>query len=235
MVKVLLLVFGLYFSVVLPAAAQGLEWGLNIAPGVSYRTAPQQSADPLATSIQIGEEAIYVFDFGIDVRKVIAPRIRFGTAILYSQKGFSNTHLAAVYQDPALSRRYLLDFVQDYLEIPFFVTYDLKQSERMSIYALGGVVNSLLLRSNNLISATSGEISEETMRRLKKPYLRNQALHNVGAMAGMGVRTDADAKTMLAVELVGKQMFSPLLDQVSSSQRRLSSFNLNFRIIRKMH
>lgn len=216
------------------AGAQGLEWGLNIAPGVSYRFAPQMTADPLGASIQSGEEAMYVFDFGLDVRKEITPRLSVGTGIFYSQKGFSNTHVAAVYDDPGLSRRYLIDFVQDYLEVPFFLSYELVQQEHLAFYALVGVTNSLLLKSNNNVSATSGEINKETILRLQQPYLQNQMMHNLGVRAGLGIKTDVDTKTALGLEVVGKQMISPLLDQVSDTPRRLHSLNINFRFIRKI-
>jgi hypothetical protein len=220
---------------VINATAQDLQWGLNIAPGISYRFAPTASVSDEAVSIQGGEETMYVFDFGLDLRQSISPRISFGTGVFYSQRGFSNTHLAAIYDDPSLSRRYLIDFVQDYLEVPFFLTYDLAQKDKLSFYALGGITNSLLLNSKNVVSATSGEVSEETMARLEDPYLENRAIHNFGTLAGFGVQTQVDDKTDLGLEILGKVMTTPLLDRVSNSRRYLCSGNVNFRFVRKIH
>lgn len=232
MKKTLLLT--VFFISTIPSVAQGLEWGLNIAPGISYRFAPREAPNIRAASIQGGEEAMYVFDFGMDVRKQIAPRLSLGTGVFYSQKGFSNTNTAAVYDDPGLSRRYLIDFVQDYLDIPFFLTYDLIQNDRFTFYTQGGIVNSLLLKSKNSVSATSGEVSEETILRLRQPYLENQLLHNLGMQTGLGIKTDVDAKTALGLEAMGKLMASPLTDEVNNTRRRLCAFNVNFRFIRKI-
>jgi len=215
--------------------AQQLQWGLNIAPGISYRIPQFSSVSPEATAIQNGEEAMYVFDFGLDLRKSISSRINFGTGVFYSQRGFSNTRIAAIYDDPGLSRRYLVDFVQDYLEIPFFLTYDVTQQDKFAFYVLAGVTNSLLIHSKNVVSATSGEeVNEATLQRLSDPYLKNKHIHNFGTMAGFGVLTEVDDKTNLGVELLGKVMTSPILDQVSHTRRHLYSLNVNFRFVRKI-
>lgn len=177
---------------------------------------------------------MYVFDFGIDLRKAIAPRISFGTGIFYSQKGFSNTHVAAIYDDPGISRHYLIDFVQDYLEVPFFLSYEITQQDQLALYTLGGITNSLLLKSKNSVSTTGREVSEETVLRLQEPYLENRRLHNLGFVAGMGIKTDVDAKTALGIEALGRYMSSPLVDKVSNTRRRIYSLNINFRFIRKI-
>ena len=232
--KTLLILPTLLLFSLAPAGAQILKWGLNIAPGISYRLAEQASDNIPAFSIQSGEEAMYVFDFGVDLRKAIAPRIRFGTGIFYSQKGFSNTHVAAIYDDPGIGRHYLIDFVQDYLEVPFFLSYDVTQQDQLALYTLGGITNSLLLKSKNSVSATGREVNEETVLRLQEPYLKNRRLHNLGFVAGVGIRTDVDAKTALGIEALGRYMTSPLLDQVSNTRRRMYSLNVNFRFIRKI-
>jgi len=216
--------------------AQQLRWGLNIAPGISYRIPQSSAVSPEVAAIQSGEEPMYVFDFGLDLRKSINPRINFGTGVFYSQRGFSNTRVAAIYDDPGLSRRYLLDFVQDYLEIPFFLTYDVAQQDKFAFYALAGVTNSLLIHSKNVVSATSGEeVNEATVQRLSDPYLENKVIHNFGTLTGFGVLTEVDDKTNLGLELLGKIMTSPLQDQVSNSRRYLYSLNVNFRFVRKIH
>lgn len=232
MKKSLLLVC--FSCLVLSVSAQELRWGLNIAPGISYRFPQTSSLSDEAASIQGGEEPMYVFDFGLDLRQAISPRISFGTGVFYSQRGFSNTHVAAIYDDPGLSRRYLVDFVQDYLEIPFFLTYNVAQQDKFSFYILGGVTNSLLLNSKNTVSATSGEMSEETMDRLARPYLENKVIHNFGMLTGFGVQTKVDDKTDLGLEILGKVMTTPLLDRVSDSRRHLYSGNINFRFTRKI-
>lgn len=214
--------------------AQKVLWSLNVAPGISYRIGQTQNISEYAESAQIGEEPMYVFDFGIDLRTKINDRLSLGTGIYYSQKGFSNTHVAAVYDDPLLSRRYLLDFVQDYLDIPFYLSYTLIKNEKIEFYPLLGVNNSLLLSEKNSVTASSGEISEESMHTLSQPYLKSTQLHNLGMISGIGVLGIVDAKTAIGLEAINKVMFSPLADTFTDSRRYLYSFNLNFKFVRKI-
>lgn len=230
--KKLILLF-LYFSPSL-LCAQNVLWSLNIAPGISYRIGQTQNISEHTESTQIGEEAMYVFDFGIDLRTKISDRLSLGTGIYYSQKGFSNTHVAAVYRDPQLSRRYLLDFVQDYLDIPFYLSYSLIKNEKIEFYPLLGVNNSLLLSEKNSVTASSGEISEESMHTLSQPYLKSTQLHNLGMISGIGILGIVDAKTAIGLEAINKVMFSPLADTFTDSRRYLYSFNLNFKFVRKI-
>jgi hypothetical protein len=232
MKKPLLILF--FCLLIFSAEGQALRWGLNIAPGISFRIPQNHHLSDFAQSIQLGEAPMYVFDFGIDIRQQISPRLYFGTGIFYSQKGFSNTHVAAVYDDPALSRRYLIDFVQNYLEIPFFLTYDLYSSDKLQFYPLAGITNSLVLSSKNSPAATGGEVSDETLDKLRETYLKNELLHNVGVLGGLGVMTSVDPKTSIGIEAIGKVMLSPLIDHFSDSRRHLYSVNLNFRFVRKI-
>lgn len=229
-----LILFSFFFSMTTLSWAQGVSWGLNIAPGISYRIAQSQPLTDHAQSIQNGEKAMHVFDFGLDLRKNITPRLSIGTGIFYSQKGFSNTHVAAVYQDPSLSRRYILDFVQDYLEVPFFISYNVYQNEQIQFYPLLGINNSLLLHEKNSVASTSGEFNEETLERLSKPYLSRSNLHNVGIIGGVGIMGAVDPKTAIGLEALGKVMFTPLTDRFSNTHRHLYSLNLNFKFIRKI-
>lgn len=229
-----LILFCFFFSFITLSWAQGVDWGLNVAPGISYRIAQAKHLTDYAQSIQNGEEAMYVFDFGIDIRKNINNRLSIGTGIFYSQKGFSNIHVAAVYDDPSLSRRYLLDFVQDYLEIPFYLSYHVYQSNQIQFYPLLGINNSLLLNEKNSVSSRSGEVSEETMERLAKPYLNSTKLHNVGLIGGIGIMGNVDPKTAIGMEALSKVMFTPLMDNFSNTHRRLYSLNLNFKFVRKI-
>lgn len=214
--------------------AQGFHWGLNVAPGISYRIGQTHDITDYAQSVQIGEEAMYVFDFGMDMRKDITERLSIGTGIFYSQKGFSNTHVAAAYDDPHLSRRYILDFVQNYLEVPFYFTYSVFQNEQFEFYPMLGINNSMLLSEKNSITTTSGEMSEETMKTLSQPYLSSTKLHNLGVLGGVGIMGAVDSKTAIGLEAIGKVMLTPLEDQFTATQRHLYSFNLNFKFVRKI-
>lgn len=234
MKKTILFSFAFFLVTLSWAQAQGVSWGLNIAPGISYRFGQTHSLTDYAQSIQNGEKAMYVFDFGIDLRKNVSQRLSIGTGIFYSQKGFSNIHVAAVYDDPMLSRQYLLDFVQDYLEIPFYLSYDVYQTDQIKLYPLLGINNSLLLNEKNSVTATGGEVSEETMERLSEPYLGSTKLHNVGIIGGLGIMGEVDPKTAIGLEALGKVMFTPLADGFSHTNRHLYSLNLNFKFVRKI-
>lgn len=214
--------------------AQEFNWGLNVAPGISYRIGQINGVSDYAQSVQIGEEPMYVFDFGIDMRKNITEKLSLGTGIYYSQKGFSNTHVAAAYNDPLLSRRYLLDFVQNYLEVPFYLTYSVYQNEQLEFYPMLGINNSMLLSEKNSISTTSGEISEETMKTLSEPYLSSTKLHNLGLLGGIGIMGTVDSKSAIGLEAIGKLMFTPLEDKFTVTNRYLYSLNFNFKFVRKI-
>ncbi len=229
-----LILFSFFFFSVILSWAQSLSWSLNVAPGISYRLPQSGLPTDYAQAIQSGEKSMYVFDFGIDLRKNITDRLSVGTGAFYSQKGFSNTFLAAVYDDSHLDRRYILDFVQDYLDIPFYLTYDVYQNDRFRLYPLLGVNHSLLLKEKNSITVTRGEASEETMNKLAKPYLGSSQLHNIGILSGLGVMAAVDPKTAIGLEAISKVMFTPLLDQFSNTHRYLYSFNLNFKFVRKI-
>ena len=226
--------------------AQKITWGVNISPSISYRI-PQYPASPLAEGAQIGEKPMHTFDFGIDVRAAItsrgaatrgaASRWAIGSAILYSQKGMSNSYVSAVYGSPSLSPAYLIDFVQDYLEIPFFLSYSLPSKGTLQWYGFAGVTNSLLLREHNRVATRnsfSAEVSPEIEALLKKPYLAASQRHNLGLMGGWGIKAQVDAKTAIGVEALGKLMLTPLQDRVSDSQRHQYSVGLNFRFIRTL-
>ena len=216
--------------------AQQITWGVNISPSISYRI-PQYPVSPLAEGAQIGEKPMHTFDFGIDVRAAITTRWAIGSAVLYSQKGMSNSYVSAVYGNSSLSPAYLIDFVQDYLEIPFFLSYSLPSKGALQWYGLAGITNSLLLREHNRVATRNGlsaEVSPEIEALLEKPYLAASQRHNLGLMGAWGIKAQVDAKTAIGVEALGKLMLTPLQDRVSNSQRHQYSIGLNFRFIRTL-
>ncbi len=224
----------LLFFISISLQAQQVEWGVNISPTISFRTPQQHNLSDQAVSIQAGEKPMHTFDFGIDLRAKINERLRVGTAVLYSQKGFSNIHVAAIFDDYRINRTYLIDYVQDYLEIPFFLTYSVVKKKKTEVYPMVGVSNSLLLHDKNNVAVRGGEVSEEVKEKIKTPYLKSTQLHNIGLLLGWGAMTKVDDKTYVGLEAQGKWMITPLLDQASLTNRHLYSFGLNFRFIRTM-
>ena len=236
--KKLLLLFSLILSAHL-VLAQKTTWGINITPNISHRIAPVQGIAQQATSVQSGEAAMHTFDFGVDLRTHLSNRFTVGTGLFYSQKGFSNLHVAAAYDQPLLSRTYIIDFMQDYLDIPFFITYTLAQTDKLQWYALAGVNNSLLLREKNDVAVRSAELSihevpDNIRDLLQQPYLGASRSHSIGTVAGFGVRAKVDERTFVGLEAVGKFMLTPLNDYSSGTQRQQYSLGLNFRFIRTL-
>ncbi|MFP4090817.1 MAG: outer membrane beta-barrel protein [Cyclobacteriaceae bacterium] len=215
------------------AQAQHLQWGMNVMPGISYRLPQGEPLSLQAESIQNAEQPMYTFDFGMDIRTSITSRLSIGTGVLYSQKGFSNTHLAAVYK-PNISRRYLIDYVQDYLEVPVFLTYELSRRDQFRFYPLAGLTNNLLIRARNNISLRSGEFSEETGEMISRPYLQNSSNHSLSLLGGFGIMAEVDDKSAVGIEALGKVMLTPLNDRVSMTERHLYSLGVNFRFVRKI-
>lgn len=182
---------------------------------------------------------MHSFDFGIDIRTRINSRFKIGTGLFYSQKGFSNVHVASAYQQPTLSRAYVIDFMQDYLDIPFFITYSLAQNNQFEWYTLAGVNNSLLLRERNKVAVRSAEqsgreVPEAVQAQLQPPYLQASRAHGLGMLGGIGVRASVDDKTSIGLEALSKFMFTPLNDLTSDSQRRSYTLGLNFRFVRAL-
>ena len=219
--------------------AQETTWSINVAPTISYRLPQVQGVDPLTETIQNGEEAMHSFDFGVDLRTSLSPRWAIGTGLFYSQKGFSNLHVASAYSQPTLSRAYIIDFVQDYLDIPVFVTHTFRQSDKFQWYTLAGMTNSLLLREKNDVAVRSAELTFSEVpaairELLQQPYLRTSRSHSLGVLGGLGVRARVDDKTFIGLEVLGKVMLTPLKDTTSGSQRHQYSTGLNFRFIRAL-
>ncbi len=219
-----------YFS----ALAQKTTWSINIAPSISYRLPQTRTLPANVESVRNGEQPMHTFDFGIDFRTAINDHWYVGTALLYSQKGFSNTHVDVPYPNVRLSRTYLIDFIQNYLEIPFFITRTVYQSDKFKLYPLVGITNSLLIDEKNRVAARSGEISEEVEQNLSEPYLRMRQVHNLGILGGFGIQANVDPKTYIGLEAQSKVMLSPVSDLSSQSIRNLYSLGLNFRFIRTL-
>ena len=218
--------------------AQKTTWSINIAPTISHRLAPIGDIAQQAASAQSGEVAMHTFDVGVDLRTDISNRFAIGTGLFYSQKGFSNVHVAAAYRMP-LSRAYIIDFMQDYLDIPFFATYTVHRGSKFHWYALAGINNSLLLRERNNVAVRSAELAthevpDQVREVLQQPYLGASRRHSVGTVAGLGVRATVDERTSIGLEAVSKLMLTPLKDQYSDTQRHQYSFGLNFRFIRTL-
>jgi len=214
---------------------QNIQIGVNIAPTISHRSSQEVSdISPRAESIRISERPIHSFDFGIDIRKKIADRLKIGSGLIYSQKGFANTNLPDTYGNPDLSMMFSIDYVQDYLEIPFFATYDYFQDKKTNAYAMLGINNSMLLRAKNNLIIRSGEVSDEEYQTLTEPYLKNTRIHNVGLLAGTGLLVNVNEKTAIGLEAQMKFMFTPLEETFFGSQRHLFSAGLNFRFVKKL-
>lgn len=215
--------------------SQGIEWSVNVSPTISFRMPQKNNLTAQAVTIQAGEKPMHAFDFGFDMRTPINSRVKIGAAILYSQKGFSNIHLAAVFDDERISRAYLIDYVQDYIEIPFFLTYSVLQKEKVQLYPLLGVTNSILLHDkNNTAIRRGGEIREEIQKKISSPYLQSTQQHNVGLLLGWGAMACVDKKTFVGIEAQTKLMLTPLQDKASITHRYLYSFGMNFRFIRRL-
>lgn len=219
--------------------AQTTTWSININPTVSYRIAPVPTGSSLTETVQSGEKAIHTFDFGLDIRTQLNDRFSLGAGLFYSKKGVSNTLAAVVYDQPGLPTAYVIDFTQDYLDIPIFITYTLAQQKKLDWYALAGINNSLLLHEKNEIGVRSTEFSVRdiplaTRELLSQPYLRAAQSYGLGLIGGGGVRAQVDDRTFLGLEAIGKVMLTPLKDIASDSERRTYSLGLNFRFIRTL-
>ena len=236
LLSILLLLFLSIFSEPLhfSAKAQKTTWSVNIAPSISYRLPQTQTLPANVESVMNGEQPMHTFDFGIDLRTATNDHWYVGTALLYSQKGFSNTYVDAPYPTIRVPRTYLIDFIQNYLEIPFFVTRTVYQSDKFKLYPLVGITNSLLIAEKNRVAVRTGEISEEIEQNLSEPYLRTPQVHNVGILGGFGVQASVDPKTYIGLEAQTKVMLSPVSDLSSQSVRNLYSLGLNFRFIRTL-
>ena len=217
------------------ALAQQTTWSVNVTPTISYRIAKLSLADE---SVRNGEQPNHSFDFGLQMRTRLSKRIYLGTGLQYARRGFSNLHVAAPYQRP-LSRGYMVDFVQDFLDIPFFLTYTIAQNDQFQWYTLGGVNNGLLLRERNDVSVrtyeqTAREVPAEVQEILEEPYLGASRSHNLGVIAALGVRARVDAKTFVGLEATSKLILTPLLDYASGTQRCSYTLGLNFRFVRTL-
>ena len=232
--KNLLPLIGLLLSAPL-AVAQQTTWSVNVTPTISYRIAQLSPADE---SVRNGEKPNHSFDFGLQMRTRLSDRIYLGTGLLYARRGFSNLHVAAPYQRP-LSRGYMIEFVQDYLDIPFFLTYTIAQNDQFQWYTLGGINNGLLLHERNEVSVRTYEqtvrkVPAEVQEVLQEPYLGASRLHTLGVVAALGVRARVDAKTFVGLEAITKVMLTPLQDYASGTQRRPYTLGLNFRFVRTL-
>lgn len=232
--KHFLIITGLLLAAQL-AMAQQTTWSVNVTPTISYRIA---KLSPIDASVRNGERPGHSFDFGVQLRTQLSERIALGTGLLYARRGFSNLQVAAPYQRP-LSRSYLIDFVQDYLDIPLFLTYNLAQNDQFQWYALGGINNGVLLRERNNVVLRSAEqtvreVPAEVQELLEKPYLGAARQHSMGILAGFGVRARVDAKTFIGLEAISKVMLTPLQDYASGTQRRSYTLGLNFRFVRTL-
>ena len=228
-------IVGLLFLVFnVPAAAQKTTWSVNISPTISYRMPQFRALSEVVESVRNGEKAMHTFDFGIDFRTAINDHWYVGTSLLYSQKGFSNIHVAVPYQDARIPRTYLIDFTQNYLEVPFFVTRTVFTNDNFRVYPLAGINNSLLLSEKNQVAVRSGEIAKELEEKLSEPYLKTKGIHNLGVISGLGIQASVDPKTFVGLEAISKVMLTPLTDITSRSRRNLYSMGLNFRFIRTL-
>ncbi|MGB3584934.1 MAG: outer membrane beta-barrel protein [Tunicatimonas sp.] len=216
------------------ALAQQTTWGVNIAPSISHRLPQTKTLPAREESVRSGERPMHTFDFGIDFRTAINDHWYVGTALLYSQKGFANTNVAIPYPDIRVSRAHIIDFIQNYLEIPFFVTRTVFKNNRFQLYPMVGVTNSLLLSEKNRVAVRGGEVDKEVEEALSKPYLRTKQVHNIGLLGGFGIQASVDPKTFIGLEAQTKFMLSPLADISSQSQRNLYSVGLNFRFVRTL-
>jgi len=215
--------------------AQKIEIGINIAPTISYRfSQPSSEISSRAESIRIAERPIHTFDFGIDIRNKITDRIKIGSALVYSQKGFANTNPPATYNNSELSKMNSIDYVQDYIEIPLFATYDYFQDKKINAFAMVGINNSILLNAKNNLIVKAGEVSDEDYKTLTAPYLKSSKIHNIGMIAGTGLLVNVNDKTAIGLEAQTKFMFTPLEEIFFATQRRLFSAGLNFRFIKKL-
>jgi len=106
--------------------AQNWELAINVIPTASYRFQSLHSQDELANSIANAEQGIYTFDFGLDLQRPITPRFNLGIGLLYSQKGLANVNPGITYGDLALNEVAQVEFVQDYLEITLFLSFNNK-------------------------------------------------------------------------------------------------------------
>lgn len=218
--------------------AQETTWSINIAPTLSHRIAPLQGITRQAAAAQYGEVAMHAFDVGVDLRTSINDRFAIGTGLFYSQKGFSNVHVAAAYREP-FSRAYIIDFVQDYLDIPFFTTYTFHQGSKFRWYVLAGINNSLLLREKNNVAVRSAELAtyevpHKVREVLQQPYLGAPRRHSIGTATGLGVRATVDERTFIGLEAISKFVLTPLNDEHSGTERHQYSLGLNFRFIRTL-
>ena len=213
---------------------QEYEMGINVGPSISYRTSVE-STDPIAVSIQNGEEGIYTFDFGLDLRRSLSDKFTVGIGLWYSQKGMSNTNVGITYDDLSLFNKVVqIDFIQNYIELPFLVYYKINRTNAFNLYTFLGYNNSILFSQKNNIILRSGEMNKGEFERLNEPYLENLTRYNPGFIVGFGWQKPIDENYSFGLEPAFKMLLSPLREERFMTNRKLYSLVLNFRFIRKL-
>ncbi len=232
--EVRFLIFIFPMMIFVQSIGQRYEMGINVGPSISYRTSVD-AGDPVAASIQNGEEGIYTFDFGLDLKRTLSPRLKFGAGVWYSQKGFSNTNVGITYDDLSLFNKVIqIDFIQNYIEIPLLIYYRLNKTTDSQWYTFVGYNNSILFSQKNNVIMRSGEINKGDVERLGEPYLENATRYNPGFLIGFGWQKPIDDKYSFGLEPAFKMLLSPLKEDRFMTHRRLYSLVLNFRFIRKL-
>ena len=226
------------FVILLVASAvafgQKYEMGINVGPSISYRTSPE-GEDPVAVSIQNGEEGIYTFDFGLELRREFSSKLKVGIGIWYSQKGFSNTNVGITYDDLSLLNKVVqIDFIQNYVEVPILVYYKLNKTNDSHFYTMLGYNNSILFSQKNNVILRAGEMNKDQLNKLRTPYLENSTRYNPGFLLGFGWQKPIDDKHSFGLEPAFKMLLSPLREDRFMTHRKLYSLVLNFRFIRKL-
>jgi hypothetical protein len=215
--------------------AQPTTWSVNVTPTISYRLS---NLSPTDEAVRNGERSVHAFEFGVQVRTPLTDRLTLGVGLMYARRGFANLHVSSPYQ-PALIRGFGIEFVQDFIDIPFFLTYSFAHNERFRWYTLGGIVNGLLLREQNIVTTrtyerNAQEVPTDVQELLEKPYLGASRQHNLGVLGGLGVRARVDAKTFVGLEAISKVILTPLQDFASGTQRRSYTIGINFRFVRTL-
>ena len=213
--------------------SQVFEFGLHVTPSLSYRISSNSQNNPNAQSIEIGEKGIYTFDFGVDLKRSLGTRWKIGTGLLYSQKGFANNNVGAIYQldFPEISH---IDYVQDYLEVPLFLNYLINPGEKLEYYASLGITNAFLLNDKNNVIFRSQLIADKDYTKLQEPYLNSNGIYHFGIRWGMGTQFSIDEKYSFGLEPIFKLSFTELEESRFETSRKLISLGLDFRFIKRI-
>ena len=196
---------------------------------INQKLAKYTNPDNIWNGNGMDYKAAYRLDNGLLIKNKISNKIKLGTGIIESRKGFKIENYLILNDEGIAYRSGTANVIYKFIEVPLSLDYVLETPKRLKPYFSVGFSNQFIFKYKFLtiperdIILSRGELHEQGLRR-----------YNIGLIGQIGFFKDVSDKLDVGFDIGGNYSLLKISRHKDASNIHLYTFDLGLNIIYKL-